>query len=128
MKGPAPASGPGDGQAAAVAARRAEIVHGLAPLVTDELVEEHRRRPVGHHSPALAQVLAYLRQAPTAGKLAAYAVEPGRSWQVVRLSGVPGRPHDLSDPARFASEAEVGHEIFLRRLAELGLRPGDPGD
>lgn len=127
MTGVAVASGPADRQAAAVEARRAEIVALLAPLVTDEVVEEHRLRPVGHHSPALAQILAYLRQAPTAGKLAAYAVVPGRQWQVARLSGVPGRPHDLSDPARFGSEAAVGHEVFLRRLAELGLRPRDAG-
>ena len=126
MTGEAAASRARDPQAGAVAARRAEIEAGLAALVSEELVEEHRRRPTGHHSPALAQVLAYVRQAPTAGKLAAYAVEPGRRWQVVRLSGEPGTPHDMADPARYASEDQVAHEIFLRRLDELGLRPRRP--
>ena len=127
MTGGEPAPGSRAPQALAVSARHAEIVAGLAALVTDETVEEHRREPAGHHSPALAQVLAYLRQAPTAGKLAAHAVDPGRQWQVVRLSGEPGVPHDLSDPDRFGSEDAVAHEVFLRRLAELGLRPRGAG-
>jgi len=102
---------------------RREICERLAPLLSVEVVEEHRRAPSGHHSPALAQILTYLRQAPTPGKLAAYAVVPGRQWQIVRLSGLQGTAHDTSDPGRYDSEAAVAHEIFLRRLNELALWP-----
>jgi len=97
----------------------------LASLVTPEVVDEHRGQPTGNHSPALAEVLVYFRQAPTAGKLAILAVEPGRQWQVIRLSGAQDQPHDLGDPARFDSVEAAAHEVFLRRLAELGW-PGEP--
>jgi hypothetical protein len=113
---------PRDREAELTAVRMEEIRRRLVALVTPELIEEHRRRPTGNHSPALAELLVHFRQAPTAGKLATLAVEPGRRWQVVRLSGAQGVAHDLSDPARFDSEAEAAHEVFLRRLAELGWR------
>lgn len=121
--------GPGGGGAVRhplvplLAMHRREIQAQLATLVTAEIVEEHRRSPSGHHSPALAQILTFLRQAPTEGKLAAYAVVPHKQWQVVRLSGVQGVPHDMADPRRYDSEEAVAHEIFLRRLDELGLWP-----
>jgi|GEM_PF-750031 len=114
-----------DREAEVTAVRLDEIRGRLASLVTAELVDEHRRQPIGHHSPDLAEVLVYFRQAPTAGKLAAVATEPGRQWQVVRLSGTPGVPHDLDDPARFDSVDAVSHDVFLRRLAELGWPVAD---
>lgn len=103
--------------------RLREIRSSLASLVTPAIVEEHRRQPTGHHSPALALVLSFFRQAPVESKWAVYASVPGRQWQVVRLSGVPGVPPDDGDPARFASEDAASHEIFLRRLEEFGPRP-----
>lgn len=90
-------------------------------LVTSELIEEHRRSPLGAKSPALLHLLDLMRQAPLRGKLAVFAIEPGRSYQVIRLSGQSGVPNDTTDPARFATEDEALHEVFLRRLAELGL-------
>lgn len=105
----------------AIAARRCEIRGILEAIITAEVVEEHRQLPRGQHSPALALILAYLRQAPTAGKLVAYAIVPGRQWRILRLSGEQGVPHDASDSRIFDSEDKVAHEIFLTRLDELGL-------
>jgi branched-chain amino acid transport system permease protein len=105
----------------AVEARRREIRAGLEAILTPDVVDEHRRQPRGRHSPALALVLAYLRQAPVAGKLVAYASVPGLEWRILRLSGQPGVPPDASDPRTFDSEDQVAHEIFLIRLDELGL-------
>ena len=93
----------------------------LTELVTPDLIEEHRRNPVGHHSPALGIVLTALRQVPTRGKLAVWAIEPARQWMIIRLSGQQGVAHDLSDPGRFFDEDEVLHEVFLRRLGEAGV-------
>jgi branched-chain amino acid transport system permease protein len=111
----------------AIAARTCEIKGILEAIITADVVEEHRQRPRGQHSPALALILAYLRQAPTAGKLVAYAVVPGRQWRILRLSGEQGVPHDASDSRTFDSEDKVAHEIFLTRLDELGL-PGHRRD
>jgi branched-chain amino acid transport system permease protein len=105
----------------ALEVRSREIRAGLKAILTADVVDEHRRHPKGHHSPALALVLAYLRQAPVAGKLVAYASVPGREWRIFRLSGQPGVPPDVSDPRTFDSEDKVAHEIFLIRLDELGV-------
>lgn len=124
-----------DRTAEAVAARRAEIERALAELVTPALVAEHRRQPIGTHSPALAWVLAYLRQAPTAGKLVVHARRPapgdaGRAgdsgpgpYSLVKLSGQPGGPHEQL-AGRFATEEEALHAVFLRRLSDYGLDRG----
>ncbi|MBO0729662.1 MAG: hypothetical protein J2P57_10420 [Acidimicrobiaceae bacterium] len=91
----------------------------LRALVTPEIVDEHRRQPAGHHSPALAQVLAYFRQQPTPGKLAVLAAVPGQQWDVIRL-GPLGAPHEVVETG-FQREDDALHAVFLRRLAEAGI-------
>ncbi|MFV0252758.1 MAG: N,N-dimethylformamidase beta subunit family domain-containing protein [Beutenbergiaceae bacterium] len=90
-------------------------------LVSPDLIEEHRQDPLGEKSPALLHLLDLMRQAPLDGKLAVYAIEPGSSYQIIRLSGRSDVGHDTTDPQRFATEAQALHEVFLRRLGELGL-------
>ncbi|MBK0418787.1 hypothetical protein JD276_07040 [Leucobacter sp. CSA1] len=100
-------------------------------LLTPELIEEHRRDPLGEKSPALLHLLDFMRQAPIPGKLAVYAIKPREEYQIIRLSGVSGVPNDTRDPRRFATEEEALHEVFLRRLGELGLishEEPDPAD
>ena len=97
----------------------AGVLAYLRDLVTPDLVEEHRRQPVGHHSPALAQVLAYFRQQATPGKLAVLAVVPARQWDVIRL-GPLGAPHEVVEPG-FQREDDALHAVFLRRLSEAGV-------
>jgi branched-chain amino acid transport system permease protein len=110
-----------DPEGPALEVRVSEIRAILEATITPDVVQEHRRSPKGRHSPALALILAYLRQAPTPGKLVAYASVPGREWRILRLWGQPGVPLDASDPRTFDSEDQVAHEIFLTRLDELGL-------
>ncbi len=96
----------------------------LRPLVTDELIAEHRGDPLApHKSPALLELLDVMRQAPISGKLAILAQIPNAEYQIIRLSGTYGDVNDLSDRRRYGSEADALHEVFLRRLDELGLRP-----
>lgn len=99
----------------------ATIRDDLRRLVTARVIEEHRRRPTGRHSPALAQVLAFLRQRPIEGKLAVLATLPGQQWLIIRLSGVPGVPHQPVDGGPYRSEGEALHAVFLRRLADMGV-------
>ena len=110
-----------DPEERALELRGSEIREILEATITAKVVEEHRQAPKGRHSPALAFILAYLRQTPIRGKLVAYASIPGREWRILRLSGQPGVPPDASDPRTFDSEDQVAHEIFLTRLDELGL-------
>ncbi|HTX62880.1 MAG TPA: hypothetical protein VMD28_04540 [Acidimicrobiales bacterium] len=117
------ARGPESREKEAHDVRRREIERQLLDLLTPELVEEHRRSPVGRHSPALAQVLAYLRQMPTEGKLAIYSPRAA-PLRVLRLSGVQGKPHDDLGPAGAqpdgVAEDVAAHDVFLRRLRALG--------
>jgi N,N-dimethylformamidase len=95
----------------------------LRGLVTDELIAEHRADPLAREkSPALLHVLDVMRQAPISGKLAILARRPGEEYQIIRLSGLYGDADDLSDPRRYGTEDDALHEVFLRRLDELGLR------
>lgn len=94
----------------------------LRQLVTPEIVAEHEEQPVGNHSPALATVLAVMRQAPTAGKLAVLFSPDTGIWQILTLSADRSVPHEVDEAARFSTEGEALHEVFIRRLAELGVR------
>lgn len=145
MKGPGQgtrpaARGPRAREEEALAVRRREIEGHLAALVTPALVDEHRRSPAGRHSPDLGQVLAYLRQVPTRGKLALRKPAAG-PLRILRLSGTPGVPHDDLGPAVTAetrgragapgeaaaedapAEDAAAHEVFERRIRALGAHP-----
>jgi hypothetical protein len=135
--------GPQSREQEAVGVRRREIERQLSDLVTPELVDEHRRSPAGHHPPALAHVLAYLRQAPTEGKLALFSPRAA-PLRILRLSGIQGKPHEDLGPAGArpddgaggmsddVCEDDAAHDVFLRRLRALGAdqlpdrRPGRP--
>lgn len=98
----------------------------LAALVTPDVVAEHAAHPVGDPSPALAVVLAAMRQSTTAGKLALLETVVDREWAIVRLSGVPGIPHRIEGSERYRSHDAALHAVFIRRLDEMGLGRGAP--
>jgi branched-chain amino acid transport system permease protein len=95
--------------------RRREAVRAL---VTDELVEEHRRNPRGHHSDALDRVLRFFRVAPIPGKEIVIESVPFAEYRIGVMTGVPGRPAELLDE-RYGSYDETLHAIFLRRVHRL---------
>ncbi|GAB6903311.1 amidase family protein [Kineosporia succinea] len=100
----------------------------VRPLVTEDLLEEHRKSPLEVTNPALRHLLEQIAQAPTTDDLAVLTLKPGESYQVIRRAVLRGFPHDLSDIRRYPTEEAALHEILLRRLASLGLRPRVPGD
>jgi len=106
-------------ESAALAQRREEIESNLVDLVSQRLVEEYREHPRGRHSPALALILSYFRQAPTVGKLALLSPHEGGAWRIVALSGVQIHHHEILE-SDFASENEAAQEVFVRRLSQIG--------
>ena len=88
-------------------------------LISPEIIEEHRRRPLGPHGRELARLLLYLRRAPDAKPYAIVAVEPFRAYRIVaggsRETGAP----DASDGKIYASASEARHGVFLRRVLDL---------
>lgn len=99
-----------------------EIRHRITP----EIIEEHRRRPIGKHSDDLERVLVYLRKnrLEMAGKYILVCTKPHEEWRLATITGVPGEPPVLDDEL-FGSRDAAEHGLFLRRLAERDLLPGN---
>lgn len=94
----------------------------LKPLVSDEMIAEHRRNPLGARGPqseALRRVLNYFRREPQAGKLVVVAVEPWREYRIGVFSGVRGEAPKVLDAPVFATEEEALHGVFLARVRDL---------
>lgn len=91
----------------------------LRTLVTPEVIEEHRRSPLGQHSERLERLLIYSRQRPLDERYAVLAVEPFRKYQVVKLSGRRGAPPRIVDETVYASANDACHGLFLRCVRDL---------
>ena len=91
----------------------------LKTLVTDELIEEHRQKPLGQHSDALQRLLNYFRCAPIPDKYAIYEVETFKAYKLVALTGVRGMPPRVVDDKIYSSLDEAYHAVFLRRVNDL---------
>jgi branched-chain amino acid transport system permease protein len=87
-------------------------------LITDDLIEEHKSRPLGQHSEALERVLNYFRRAPLAGKYLLVATRPFEEYRIGVHPGVRGRPITLLDDV-YASEHDALHAVFLKRIDDL---------
>jgi hypothetical protein len=100
----------------------------IRPLVRDELIEEHRRDPFGHHSVELDMLLAFLRGDPLQNQpqYVIMCVRPDLEWVIgehSRLRGVPVFAPETSP--RYTSVEETEHAIFLRRLENLEAEFGE---
>jgi branched-chain amino acid transport system permease protein len=91
----------------------------LKTLVSDEIVEEHRRSPLGQHSEPLERLLLYFRRAPLVDKYAIVAVEPFKAYRIVALSGHRGVAPRLVEDKIYTSQEEAYHGVFQRRVQDL---------
>jgi hypothetical protein len=95
----------------------------IKPLVTPEVIEEHRQTPIGFHSLELERILVYLRRQAQAGKYVIVCTQRDREWAIGELSGVRGVGPTITSDERFASLTSAEHGVFLERLRALGLAP-----
>lgn len=91
----------------------------IATLITDELVEEHRAKPLGQHSDDLERVLQYFRRQPQDGKYIGVMTKPWAEYRIGVLSAVRGETARILDDETFSTEEGVLHGIFLRRVRDL---------
>lgn len=91
----------------------------ITAIITDELIEEHRVRPLGQHSDDLERVLQYFRRQPQTGKYIGVMTKPWVEYKIGVLSGVRGRPAQILEDEGFSTEEDVLHGIFLRRVRDL---------
>ena len=92
----------------------------IKPRVTPEMIEEHRRRPIGKHSDDLERVLTYLRKhhLEMSGKYILVCTKPHEEWRIGVIRD--DIPPDLLDEV-FHDRYEAEHGVFLRRLRDAGL-------
>lgn len=89
-------------------------------LVDDGLLAEHRERPFGPHSPALIEVLDFLRRNPDPELPRYLVLDDGEGFEVGLRSSERGAPPTSAGEERFATRGEAEHSVFLRRLADYG--------
>ena len=78
----------------------------LRVLITEDLIEEHRRQPLGQHGDALERVLNFFRTPP---RYALYSSKPCREYRVIKLPIVGGRPPHPIDDEIYTDENEAMH-------------------
>ncbi len=93
-----------------------EMKARIRALVTEDLIDEHRRQPLGQHSDALERVLNFLRRPPSYGL---YARVPCREFQLIRLPITAGAPPAPLDDTVYTDEHSALHAVFLRHIADL---------
>ena len=92
----------------------------LKTLITPELIEEHRRDPLGHHSDALARALNYFRRGEMADKYIINRMQPEvERFRIMALSGTRGMPPRVVDDREYTDINEAYHAVFLLRVNDL---------
>ena len=88
----------------------------LKSLITPELIEEHRLKPLGQHSDNLERMLNFFRRPPSFGLYSSTACS---EYQVIALPITPGAiPEPLYDVV-FHDENEALHAVFLKHVENL---------
>lgn len=92
----------------------------LKTLITPELIAEHQRDPLGHHSDALARVLNYFRRGEQADKYIIHRMVPAEErFRIMALAGTRGMPPRVVDDREYTNINEAYHAVFLLRVNDL---------
>ena len=92
-------------------------------LVDAELLAEHRERPFGPHSPALIEVLDFLRRNPDPELPRYLVLSDGGEFELGVRGPGRGDPPVALGSERLPTRAEAEHAVFRRRLADYGALP-----
>lgn len=97
--------------------------NNIKPLVTKELIEEHKKNPIGKHSPNLMKVQNYLRRhhEEIEGKYLIVCLEPHEKWCLGQHPGGRHPKYTVFMDELFHSREAAEHGLFLKRLQALGL-------
>ncbi|MEQ9010706.1 MAG: hypothetical protein RIK00_07985 [Algiphilus sp.] len=103
-------------------AERHILEHEIRPRISREIIDEHRRCPVGKHSDALERVLIYLRKhhLEMDGKYILVCTQPHVEWRIAQITGEPDQAPRLLDDT-FSDRFQAEHALFMKRLRDNGL-------
>jgi branched-chain amino acid transport system permease protein len=90
----------------------------LRSVVSDALIEEHRRGSSGHLSEPLARLLAWSQRRPLSEQYAIKA-EPNGAFRILRFTGRRGQPPIYVGDETYSTLAEARHGVFLRHISDL---------
>lgn len=94
----------------------------VRPLVTAELIAEQRESPFGPQSPALAEVMDFIRRSPDPDLPRYIVLDTPAGFVIAARSPMPGQPPVPLDPSVvLPSRADAEHAIFRLRLADYGV-------
>jgi branched-chain amino acid transport system permease protein len=91
----------------------------LKTLVSPQVIEEFKAKPVGQHSEPLERLLNYFQRQALPDKYAVMVVEQFKAYRIVALSGQRGVAPRLVEEKIYPTIDEAYRGIFLRRLQEL---------
>jgi branched-chain amino acid transport system permease protein len=91
----------------------------LKTLVCDEVIEEHRKKPLGQHSEALERLLLYFRRVPQVDKYAIRRDAGSSRYKIVAFSGTRGTSPRVVEDKEYATTEEAYHGVFRRRVYDL---------
>ena len=91
----------------------------LKTLVCDEVIAEHKAKPLGQHSEALERLLLYFRRVPQVDKYAIKRDSHTNTYKIIAFSGVRGISPRLVEDKEYQTEEEAYHGVFLRRVYDL---------
>lgn len=91
----------------------------LKTMICPEIIEEHRRKPLGQHSEALERVLYYFRRSPMDDKYALHHVAVSNRYKIIAFSGKRGVSPRVVEDKEYETLDAAYHAIFMRRVHDL---------
>ncbi|MDQ0396132.1 branched-chain amino acid ABC transporter permease [Labrys monachus] len=91
----------------------------LKKMICPEIIEEHRRRPLGQHSEALERVLYYFRRSPMEDKYALHHIAATDRYRIIAFSGKRGVSPRVVEDREYVTIEDAYHGIFMRRIHDL---------
>ncbi len=86
----------------------------IDPVADLPLAREFMANPVGRHSPNLQRMMRLMRAEAAAEKPCLLAIEPNRTWALVRLAGPRGEPVVPMGPV-YTDQLEAERDVFRLR-------------
>ena len=91
----------------------------LKTLISPELIEEHRLKPLGQHSDPLERVLNYFRSASGENKYVLYEMKANTEYKIIVTTGQKGIPPRDLDGTIYTDKNDALHAVFLKRVQDL---------
>jgi branched-chain amino acid transport system permease protein len=91
----------------------------LKRLICDEIIAEHKAKPLGQHSEALERVLLYFRRAPLDDKYAIHRLGPKGPYRIIAITGHRGISPRVVEDKEYPTVEDAYHGVFMRRVHDL---------